>query len=127
MNREAIRKRAAHRCEYCHSPEEFSLATFHTEHIIARQHDGSDDDSNLALACPDCNFLKGPNIASFDPATQEISRLFHPRTDTWENHFLKNNARIEGTTPIGRTTARLLDFNSATRLRQRDLLRLLQG
>ena len=71
MNREGIRQRASHRCEYCRTPEEFSLATFHIEHIIARQHDGSDDDSNLALACPDCNFLKGPNIASFDPDTQK--------------------------------------------------------
>jgi 5-methylcytosine-specific restriction endonuclease McrA len=25
------------------------------EHIVARQHGGSDDPANLALACPECN------------------------------------------------------------------------
>ena len=122
MNREAIRQRAAHQCEYCRAPEEFSLATFHIEHIIARQHDGSDQDTNLALACPDCNFLKGPNIASFDPETQQMVRRFHPRTDRWEDHFRITETHIEGMTPIGRTTVRLLDFNSAARVRQRALL-----
>ena len=125
MNREGIRQRASHRCEYCRTPEEFSLATFHIEHIIARQHGGSDDDSNLALACPDCNFLKGPNIASFDPDTQKMERLFHPRTDVWAAHFRLNESVIEGVTPIGRTTVRLLELNAAARVRQRDLLRRL--
>jgi hypothetical protein len=33
--------------------------TFHIEHIMARQHGGDDNLSNLALACPDCNAYKG--------------------------------------------------------------------
>ncbi|MCF7959956.1 MAG: HNH endonuclease [Pirellula sp.] len=47
------------------------------------------DDSidNLALACPDCNRQKGPNLATLDPATREIVLLFHPRKDEWNYHF----------------------------------------
>lgn len=126
MNREQIRQRAFHRCECCHAPEEFSLATFHIEHIIARQHGGSDEHTNLALACPDCNFLKGPNIASHDPESQELNRPFHPRTDTWATRFQITESRIEGITPIGRTTARLLDLNAPARMRRRYLLKQLR-
>src|SRR3989442_4636901 len=38
-----VRQRAADRCEYCRLPEEFSGLRFHIEHIVARQHGGSDD------------------------------------------------------------------------------------
>jgi predicted restriction endonuclease len=50
--RSVVRERARHRCEYCgilqvHVP----LATFHIDHITPRQHGGTDDPANLALAC----------------------------------------------------------------------------
>ena len=58
--RELLRRRATHRCEYCHLPQAAApFLTFHIEHIRARQHGGDDDSSNLALACPDCNAHKG--------------------------------------------------------------------
>ncbi len=122
MNRNAVRHRAQHRCEYCRDPEQFSLATFHIEHIIAKQHGGDDDVENLALACPDCNLLKGPNIAANDPETGALTRLFHPRKDEWQEHFQAHNFTIEGITPIGRATARLLALNSPPRHRHRALL-----
>jgi hypothetical protein len=51
--RELVRDRAGNRCEYCRvRQEDDALFTFHTEHIVARQHGGLDDDSNLALARP---------------------------------------------------------------------------
>ena len=50
--RKVVRQRAGGRCEYCHLPEEFSELSFHVEHIIPRQHGGTDDPENLALACP---------------------------------------------------------------------------
>src|SRR5215211_294900 len=60
--RELVRGRAGNRCEYCHLPQEaLPFATFHVEHIIATQHGGSDDETNLALSCDRCNFSKGPN------------------------------------------------------------------
>ena len=57
--REFVRGRASGRCEYCGLPQSaVPFFTFHIEHIRARQHQGSDDPSNLALACPDCNAKK---------------------------------------------------------------------
>lgn len=50
-------------------PQSALDATFHVEHIVARQHQGTDEDSNLALACDRCNFLKGTNLASVDSLT----------------------------------------------------------
>jgi hypothetical protein len=57
---------------------------FHVEHIIARKHGGLDGDDNLAWACIFCNLYKGPNLSSFDPDSGELTRLFHPRRDRWE-------------------------------------------
>ena len=125
MNRSDVRNRAQSRCEYCKASEGFSLATFHIEHVIARQHGGGDEDENLALACPDCNFLKGPNIASIDPESGEMTRIFHPRNDVWDEHFEQVQLRIEGRTAIGRATVQLLALNTPARLRFRGLLRQL--
>jgi hypothetical protein len=49
--------------------------------------------------------------------------LFHPRKQRWHEHFqLQEDGRIEGLTPEGRTTARLLDFNAEERVQLRRLL-----
>jgi len=42
--REVVRRRAGNTCEYCHLPQEATpLIAFHVEHIVSRQHGGSDD------------------------------------------------------------------------------------
>lgn len=117
-----VRERAGGRCEYCHDPESLSLVAFHLEHIVARQHGGNDEEENLAPACPDCNFRKGPSLTSVDLATNEVTRLFHPRTNRWEEHFAWRGVRLEGQTAIGRTTERLLALNSPARHKHRALL-----
>jgi hypothetical protein len=62
--RRIVRSRANRCCEYCGlSQEAVPFYSFHIEHIIARQHSGTDDPANLALACQSCNYHKGPNIA----------------------------------------------------------------
>ena len=76
----------------------------------------------LALACHACNLHKGTNLASFDPDTNEVTRLFHPRRDRWEEHFAANGPRIAGRTVIGRTTAWLLQMNSEERVELRTVL-----
>lgn len=43
--------------------------------IIAKQHGGTDEASNLSFACIHCNRYKGPNIAGIDPDTGELTRL----------------------------------------------------
>ncbi len=50
--RAMVRLRAGQRCEYCRIRQEHvPLTKLQVEHIVARQHDGADDLSNLALAC----------------------------------------------------------------------------
>lgn len=121
--RNQVRQRARDRCEYCRLRQaDESETPFHVEHIIAKQHGGSDDAANLALACALCNLLKGPNLSSLDPDTGVLTRLFHPRTDSWSQHFRRESALIIGVSDIGRTTAWLLQFNNQTNGGQRLLL-----
>jgi hypothetical protein len=121
--RQAVRERAGGRCEYCRLLERFAEPfPFHAEHIVARQHRGSDDPSNLAWSCHRCNRLKGPNPASFDPDTNALERLFNPRTDRWGMHFRVEGSHIIGMTAVGRTTVFLLELNSPERLVLRELM-----
>ena len=85
--REAVRRRASGRREYCLLSQEDSTLTHHIEHVVARQHGGTDEPGNLALACHHCNLRKGPNLTGVDPRTQAMVPLFHPRRDTWADHF----------------------------------------
>ena len=120
--RDSVRARAGARCEYCHLSQRFSELQFHIEHIIPRQHGGADKAENLALACPDCNLLKGPNLTGVDPNTKRVVRLFHPRRDKWTQHFVQDGARISGKTLVGRATVSLLRFNDPQRLELRALI-----
>lgn len=90
--------------------------SFHIEHVIPRQHGGLTVEENIALACPNCNFHKGPNLTGIDPDSHEVSRLFHPRNDKWSEHFHVEAGRIMGTTTIGRTTVWLLKMNDEDQL-----------
>jgi len=118
--RNLVRERAGDRCEYCRLPQSaIPLATFHVEHITAKQHGGSDDPSNLALSCHHCNLHKGPNLSGIDPETGQIITLFDPRRDEWDHHFTLRGLVIEGLTPIGRTTIRVLAMNSQSQLEAR--------
>jgi hypothetical protein len=112
-----VRSRAKDRCEYCGALQIHIVAGFHVEHIIARQHGGADDDSNLALACDRCNAFKGPNLSSIDPMTGKIVALFHPRKDAWHDHFiLQEDGLIVAMTDAGRATVRLLNMNAHHRV-----------
>ena len=121
--RERLRVRASYRCEYCQLRETVDAEVpFHTEHIIAQQHGGSAEEGNLALACCWCNAIKGPNLTSLDPDTGIITRLYHPRSDFWHEHFRRNGPQILGLTDVGRTTVFLLRLNSEINVRLRSLL-----
>ncbi|MFZ0962513.1 MAG: HNH endonuclease [Terriglobia bacterium] len=103
-------------------PQAYSELTHHVEHIVAKQHGGSDDADNLALACHRCNLRKGPNLTGVDPLSRELVPLFHPRRDQWAEHFLFRGVRIMGITPIGRATVHVLAMNDARRLELRSEL-----
>ena len=125
--RQFVRQRAGNRCEYCRVHQRYYPDfTFHVEHIVAKQHRGTDDPGNLALACHLCNRKKGPNLTGIDPDTGEFTRLFNPRMDVWEEQFrLDPSGEIVGLTDLGRTTAYVLDMNSEIRIQiRREILRL---
>jgi len=125
--RQFVRTRANHRCEYCGIHQRiYPDFAFHIEHIVVRQHGGEDELDNLALSCHLCNSKKGPNLSGLDPDTGALTRLFHPRTDRWTDHFqAAENGRVIGITDVGRTTVRLLEMNSEIRTRiRREILRL---
>jgi 5-methylcytosine-specific restriction endonuclease McrA len=64
--REMVWEQAQGRCEYCRlHQDDADFITFHVEHIIAEQHGGGEELENLCLACPECNFAKGPNLSGF--------------------------------------------------------------
>jgi hypothetical protein len=121
--RQLVRQRAGGRCEYCHFPQDLSELQFHVEHILPRQHGGTDDPGNLALACPECNLLKGPNLTAIEPISGTVVRLFHPRRDIWLDHFEFKGGTILGKTPTGRATVSLLRMNSPERCRVRLILK----
>ena len=125
MNREVVREvreRAQGRCEYCHLPADVYPLPFHIDHVIARQHKGQTVLENLAFACLHCNRHKGPNIAGTDPDSGEVTRLFHPRLDVWNDHFEWIGASLRGTTAIGRATVQVLAMNEPDFLAVREAL-----
>lgn len=120
--RSVVIERAGGCCEYCRLSQNFSDVAFHIEHIIAVSHGGKTAENNLALSCPRCNLLKGTNIAAADPTTDEPTFLFHPRRDSWDEHFRLKGAFIEPLTPQGRATVLVLHLNDQERIEQRELL-----
>ena len=110
---------ASNRCEYCRLPAFAHYRTLHVDHVRPKQHGGRDEFGNLALSCPRCNAIKGPNFNSFDPVTDAVTPLLHPRTDAWQAHFAAVGPEIIGTTDVGRTTAELLKLNDAEPLELR--------
>jgi len=119
--RELVRRRAGDACEYCRIPQQATpLIPFHVEHIVSKQHGGTDDPDDLALACDRCNAYKGPNLTSIDPDTGTVVALFHPRQDIWSEHFVVRGGHIVGLTPTGRATVRLLNMNASRRVELRN-------
>jgi len=119
--RQLAKSRAQFRCEYCRIGQATSVVSFHVEHIIPRQHGGVTSEENLALSCPHCNLHKGPNLAGMDPDTGEVTRLFHPRSDVWSEHFRLGNGQVTGLTAIGRTTVWLLTLTDDEQMALRSL------
>lgn len=110
------------RCEYCHFPADFAEYPFHADHIIAQKHGGKTESDNLALPCFYCNTHKGPNIAGLDPLTGELTPLFHPRRQTWGEHFRWEGPFLTGLDAIGRVTIAVLNINELAAVNVRAFL-----
>ena len=54
-----VLSRSQNRREYCRSHQnDEPFFRYQIEHIIAKQHGGGENESNLAIACPNCNLHK---------------------------------------------------------------------
>ncbi|MBK8025087.1 MAG: HNH endonuclease [Chloroflexi bacterium] len=120
--RQQVRQRAGGRCEYCLIHQDDSLYAHEVDHIIPEKHRGETTLENLCLACLDCNRHKGSDFASFDPETEEISLLFNPRRQRWDDHFRLDGPLIVSLTSSGRVTVFVLKLNDEIRLRARRAL-----
>ncbi|XZE18346.1 HNH endonuclease [Pirellulaceae bacterium SH449] len=106
------RDRAHDACEYCLLPQRSQEATFHIDHIVPRREGGETDVVNLAFACVTCSLRKGARMFAIDPQSQWTVRLFHPREETWSEHFrLNDEFEFEGLSPTGRATIVAMGMN----------------
>jgi len=121
-HRRQVWRRAAGFCEYCLLHQDFDLLPHHIDHVIARKHNGPDTEDNLALACVNCSLAKSSNIAGRDSRTGQLSPLFHPRAQIWNEHFRWKGPLIVGRTVVGRVTVAVLNMNRPDRVVLRRLL-----
>lgn len=117
--RRAVIARANGCCEYCRLRQDDSFYPHEVDHIISVKHRGQTIIINLCLSCLDCNRHKGSDIASIDLETGQVTLLFNPRNDNWNDHFRLEGAEIIPLTPRGRVTVFLLDMNSPEQLAKR--------
>lgn len=112
--REHIRQQAGDRCGYCLSHQDYVPWVLEIEHIVPVSRGGSDEESNLWLACHTCNLYKGAKTHGLDPLTGRRVHLFNPRRQRWARHFRwsDDGTQIVGRTVCGRATAVALNLNN---------------
>lgn len=108
-----VRAAAQNRCGYCLSPQHLVMARLEIEHIIPVAQHGSNDESNLWLACPLCNRYKADKTSALDLDTGLEVPLFNPRTQLWREHFCwsSDGLQIHGLTATGRATVHALHLS----------------
>ena len=111
--RDCVRDRARYRCEYCQLHEDDSdYLSFHVDHVIARQHGGTDDPEYLCFAFPECNWAKGPNLTGLFEG--KLYPLFNPRKQSLSRHFYWDQTILVGKTMSGRVTVQVLNINETS-------------
>jgi hypothetical protein len=118
----AVRQRAGYACEYCLLAEAYHPGPFEIDHVIPKQHGGSNTAGNLAYACLHCNRHKGPNLSGIDrtASRSKLVRLFNPHRHKWSRHFRWDGPLLIGRTPIGRVTIGALAMNDPLRVALRE-------
>ena len=108
-----VRRRAKKLCEYCHASEQWQYVRFTIEHVTPVYVGGSDELSNLALACFHCNRRKSNRTTGTDPDSNIEVPLFNPRQDRWSEHFIwsADELYILERSVIGRATISQLRLN----------------
>ena len=59
---------------------------------------------------------KGSDVGAFVGRPPQLIRFYHPRKDSWAEHFSLQGVRIVPRTEIGEATVRLFDLNGSDRL-----------
>ena len=86
--RERVAQQARYRCGYCLSSEQVVGLSMEIDHLIPQALGGPTLEENLWLACPACNAFKGHRISGRDPESGQQVRLFNPRKQSWDEHFV---------------------------------------
>jgi hypothetical protein len=83
------------------------------DHLFPRSLGGPTAESNLWLACSTCNDHKSNRFLITDPMSGVTVKIFNPRRQKWEEHFVwsADATQIEGTTAVGRATVAALQLN----------------
>jgi hypothetical protein len=104
------------RCSYCLTQEVNSGIALSFDHILPLSRGGTTSFENVCLACRSCNEFKSDQIQAIDPLTGGLVSLFHPRQQSWQEHFAwsEDGTRIEGRSAIGRATVLALQLSHAT-------------
>ena len=112
---------ARQRCGYCLTSEHIVGAPMEIDHILPESLGGLTEEKNLWLACSRCNEHKADRIVALDPASGEVTPLFHPRNATWSEHFrwTVDGDHIIGLTATGRATVVALRLNRPALVRAR--------
>ena len=74
-----VRERAIGRCEYCHYPELLSTSPLSVDHPYPQFLGGTNDLTNLVLACRRCNERRYNFITGIDSLTNQETQLFNGR------------------------------------------------
>lgn len=57
------------------------------DYIVPQAHGGETQFENPCFACLCCNEFKGSAVTAQDPNTGQMTPLFHPRQQIWDEHF----------------------------------------
>lgn len=122
--RDRVATESLYRCGYCRTPQSIAGYRLTIDHIIPEARGGTSVEENLWLACAACNQFKGVQTQARDPRTLRQVRLFNPRQQQWETHFLWDRGTasdppgtwdrgtvISGLTACGRATVVALQMN----------------
>jgi hypothetical protein len=111
--RQRVARAARFRCGYCLTSQQVIGPLLEIDHILPESLGGTNDESNLTLACPMCNSHKADRINAIDSDTNTLVPLFNPHNDDWNEHFawLDDGAILIGKTSKGRVTILALQMN----------------
>lgn len=85
------------------------------DHLIPLSDGGTNDESNLWLACTWCNSHKAARTNALDPQSGVDAPIFNPRQQEWYEHFrwTDDGLWIIGVTATGRATVEALQLNNS--------------